>query len=491
MRGRRKGSRLRRLAAGLLGLVLAAVPVPAMADQTPLAVLNALGLPVPGETDPVRRLQTDLSWIGLYRGQMTGRMDLDTRRAVTAFQEGLQEFPTGQLDQTQREILRQRAAATLRRANIVTEREDWTGMRFRVPRNYFDPPELSGKEKLNLAYRGRDAASTAMILQRYLTGASASDWLQEIRRWAKEGGYQVLIDGLSGQFVYMVAEHAERDMRAYMVYQADGREIRGVDITFSRADIQSMRPLVAEILASFEFMAAPGVAPGRVGQRIRDGTDPASVGQPVWMRRMVGNGSGSIVSSRGHVITNHHVVVRCGRITVNGTEAFLVGSDNLLDLALLVVPDLAGRDPVRFAPDTARLGTEVLVLGYPVFSISPSMNMTNGIVSGMVGYRGDRTRFQITAAVQPGNSGGPVIGMDGSQIAVVASKPSAAAQAESNIENIGWVIRAREAVEFLRRYDVDPLIARPGRPRAITSLADQTRDFRRIAVRVECQGGGP
>jgi S1-C subfamily serine protease len=210
---------------------------------------------------------------------------------------------------------------------------------------------------------------------------------------------------------------------------------------------------------------------------------------PEWQRTMIGNGSGSLVSTAGHVLTNHHVVSGCARLTVNGSGAALLGSDIRLDLALLRVPGLSGRTPVRFAERPAQLGDEIFVLGYPVFSLSPALNATDGIVSSPVGLEGDRTNIQITAPVQPGNSGGPVLSVGGAQVAVVASKVTSELRDRQNIENIGWVIRGAEAEAFLRRFDVRPLRAGDGFRRPDGPLSEQMREWRRFVVRIECHDG--
>ena len=463
----------------------------------PGPVLNAMGLPGGrvGQAARVEQLQTELSWIGLYRGQINGRLDHLTREAIRALQTGLGVPATGELTSRQSSILQSQAESMREAANFRTEAVDWTGMNITVPYGYFDPPVISGEENHHLEYSGRSVAQSTLWVQRYFTEASPLMWLESLRRWADRQGSSVLVDGIHGQFIYMVSLEPEDittgrgARRYYSLYETNGFEVRGLDLSFDEEHVAQMRPMVAHVLSTFEPMSGPGVPRSQIASRLRSGDYPGGSDVPRWYQLMKNNGSGSIVSVNGHVLTNHHVVSNCERLSVNGTPSILVASDVRIDLALLLAPRMADRNPARFAGRPPDLGEQVLVLGYPVFDLSPSLNVTSGIVSSALGYRGDRTRLQITAPVQPGNSGGPVISINGAQIGVVATKPTTAAQSDRNIENIGWIIRGAEARSFLRRFGVEPLINNHAYAPPNIGVTEGLKEWRRFAVRVECLSG--
>ena len=83
----------------------------------------------------------------------------------------------------------------------------------------------------------------------------------------------------------------------------------------------------------------------------------------------------------------------------------------------------------------ADVGEEVFVLGYPLTqALGNEVKLTNGIVSSRTGYQGDIATYQISAPVQPGNSGGPMFDSRGNVIGiVVAGVPGA--------ENVGYAIK--------------------------------------------------
>lgn len=85
--------------------------------------------------------------------------------------------------------------------------------------------------------------------------------------------------------------------------------------------------------------------------------------------------------------------------------------DTKNDLAVLkVTPDTKTLQPLTVKPAGAKLGEDILVLGYPLRGLlsesSSDMSITTGVVSSLAGLEGDKRYLTISAPVQPGNSGG-------------------------------------------------------------------------------------
>ncbi|MDO4233110.1 MAG: DegQ family serine endoprotease [Lautropia sp.] len=134
-----------------------------------------------------------------------------------------------------------------------------------------------------------------------------------------------------------------------------------------------------------------------------------------------GLGSGFIISDDGYLLTNHHVVDGADEIYVTLTDkrefkAKLIGSDKNTDVALIKID--AGNLPVLKIgdPNKLRVGEWVLAIGSP-FGLDSTV--TAGIVSAKARETGDYLPFiQTDVAVNPGNSGGPLINMDGQVIGI-------------------------------------------------------------------------
>ena len=146
-------------------------------------------------------------------------------------------------------------------------------------------------------------------------------------------------------------------------------------------------------------------------------------GPPIEMQ-----GSGFIISPDGYVLTCAHVVtgVHEATIWVAGVRypCRVLNSNTNLDLALLKVDgDHPPFHPLRLeSGKDYSLGENVYIMGFPladVLGTSPRLN--NGLISAKVGMNDDTNFVQISAPVQPGNSGGPLMNANGQVIGVVSS----------------------------------------------------------------------
>jgi S1-C subfamily serine protease len=154
--------------------------------------------------------------------------------------------------------------------------------------------------------------------------------------------------------------------------------------------------------------------------------------QPI-RRRMVGQGSGVIIDSRGYILTNNHVVAGSQQLQVHlndGREVTgrLVGADPRFDIALVQVP-IKGLRPVRMGDSTKiRVGQWAIAIGSP-FGLEKTM--TVGIISATgrrglgKGTYGDF--IQTDASINPGNSGGPLLNIN-SEVVGINSMISAQGQ---------------------------------------------------------------
>lgn len=210
---------------------------------------------------------------------------------------------------------------------------------------------------------------------------------------------------------------------------------------------------------------------------------PVTPEEPSQNKRTGGSGSGFIVGSGREVVTNAHVVNDCSRIEVDGVEASIVGSSEEFDLALLRTFAPLQKKIARFSPKPAGLNEDIAVAGYPLAQILRGLNITRGSVSSSAGPRGYDAVFQITAPIQPGNSGGPVINSNGEIVGVVVSKLAPLADGQIIPENVNFAIRGEIAKAFLAMHGMNTEAAQS--TRALTP-SEAAQELRAISVFVEC-----
>ncbi len=185
--------------------------------------------------------------------------------------------------------------------------------------------------------------------------------------------------------------------------------------------------------------------------------------------RPVSSGTGFVVAP-GRLLTNHHVADGCTEMrarTASGAEmrATVTASDRQRDLALLTVQGNGDPGPplaFRRAPEVRR-GEGVVTYGFPLAGLlSSGPTLTTGEISALAGLGDNPRQFQISAPVQPGNSGGPLLDMSGHVTGVVVSKLNAqrVAQRTGDIpQNVNFAVKGSEAIDFLRRNGVEPRLA--------------------------------
>jgi S1-C subfamily serine protease len=168
-------------------------------------------------------------------------------------------------------------------------------------------------------------------------------------------------------------------------------------------------------------------------------------------KALQGTGSGVIISTSGLVVTNYHVIENAGSVALmykrgdewERIEAKIIATDRVNDLAVLK----ADSEIIDTIPYTikarAEVGESVIAMGYPLIGVLGSeLKVTDGIISSLSGFQDDVTTYQITTAIQSGNSGGPLFSMSGELLGIVNAKVLAT-------ENVGYAIKVGYVLPLL------------------------------------------
>lgn len=148
-------------------------------------------------------------------------------------------------------------------------------------------------------------------------------------------------------------------------------------------------------------------------------------------------GSGFIISQKGYVVTNFHVIEKVDKcfveLKINNEaktfEAEVVQKDPKSDLAILKIKgttldEAQFKIPFSYPTSTSDVGTQVFTLGFPMAltAMGKEVKFTDGKISAKTGYQGDIGSYQTSVPVQPGNSGGPLFDNEGKLVGVINAK---------------------------------------------------------------------
>jgi len=167
------------------------------------------------------------------------------------------------------------------------------------------------------------------------------------------------------------------------------------------------------------------------------------------------SGSGFFVSADGYLVTNNHVVKNARRVKVKTSAGVLpaevVRVDETNDLALLKV---SGQfQPLRVSTNDVQLGDPVFTIGFPAIDLQGTQpKYTDGKISSLTGLRDDPKEYQISVAVQPGNSGGPLVDLAGNVRGVVVARLNdfaALREMGSLPQNVNYAVKGSLLRNFL------------------------------------------
>lgn len=205
-----------------------------------------------------------------------------------------------------------------------------------------------------------------------------------------------------------------------------------------------------------------------------------------------GSGTGFAISSNGIIVTNYHVIENAKTIKIRGVnsdfnktyKAKVLVSDKNNDLALIQIDDYSftslGTIPFALKTKLANVGESIFALGYPLrAAMGDEIKLTNGIISSKTGFQGDITSYQVSAPVQPGNSGGPLFDNNGNVIGVINAKLTIA-------ENASYAVK----ISYLKNL-IDLLNSPPKLPTVNTltakSLASQVQIINKFVYIIETE----
>jgi uncharacterized protein len=324
-----------------------------------------------------------------------------------------------------------------------------------VPRNY-----KAARKWWNLAAKQGNASAQNNLGELYKNGHGVTRNHEIAARWYKLAANQgnIYAQGNLGAMYGNGHGVPQDNIRAHMwwtIAASQGEKLsrKNRDIVaklMTQTQIQTSKKLVRNFVPkpATSIVTTQKISPKVIPKisalpEIRNRSKP----NPTPPSKSATSGSGFFVSKLGHIVTNQHVVKECSSLTVGDNaktqvRAEVIETDKRNDLALLKISStemasvetksLISKLGLRVVPlssngllrsEDVELGERLLVAGYPYGEIfSNTIKVTGGMVSAIRGIGDDTGQFQMDAAVQPGNSGGPIYDAKGNIVGVVISQ---------------------------------------------------------------------
>jgi S1-C subfamily serine protease/antitoxin component YwqK of YwqJK toxin-antitoxin module len=207
-----------------------------------------------------------------------------------------------------------------------------------------------------------------------------------------------------------------------------------------------------------------------------------------------GSGTGFYVNNEGFIATNYHVIQDASEIWVlckqNGMKkkfkATVFQTDKTNDLAVIKITDSNFVPlpilPYQLASETIAVGNEVFSLGYPLADVmGETVKFTDGKISSLTGINEDVTKYQVTAPIQNGNSGGPLFDDIGNVVGIIESRLNKEKYAS---ENVNYAIKSGLLKNII---DLVPVAIQKGKRIKTTSLSqvDKIKVFSDYVVMIQ------
>lgn len=198
----------------------------------------------------------------------------------------------------------------------------------------------------------------------------------------------------------------------------------------------------------------------------------------------------------GYVVTNHHVIDGARSIVVRfykGEQvveytAEVVQADEDHDLAIIKITDPKFRGfgtlPYAFKQSLGDVGEFVYVLGYPMTTtMGEEIKLTTGVISSHSGYDNNRVEYQISAPIQPGNSGGPLFDRKGNVIGIINAKHTGA-------ENVSYAIKGSYLLSLVNQLPEGSAVLPTANSIQSKNLPEQVKDVREYVGYIICSSRG-
>jgi S1-C subfamily serine protease len=397
--------------------------------------------------DQKKEFQRYLIWTGDYKSTIDGAYGRGTRAAIKAFQsrEGFQD--TGYLTEAQTALLKQRfddAAATL---GIADLRNLDAGIEMKYPANLVEFDRLQSPY---VRFKPKAGSDVRMMLISQKGGRAELDALYEIMEtfdYIPKGGYRVK------KRAWFVLSGRDENVVSYTFVRTDSRSVKGFTIIWPPAKNDIMQPFATMMYNSFSPLN-DYVLDDTIGEDTTE-QDPIDTAEDLTPPKPDHAASGFFINPEGVVITNSANVTGCSRVTINdGTVVFEVLAENTALSLVALRPTVEFTPPsyALFSDVTLKTGVDLGVAGFAFPEVMDIAALNYGTLTDTKGRFGSPAEIRLTAFLEDGDTGGPVLDDRG---AVVGMQLAKSGLETDEPAYVNYALRASEITKMLKAAGID------------------------------------
>ncbi|MFL6797195.1 MAG: serine protease [Xanthobacteraceae bacterium] len=378
-------------------------------------------------------IQFDLAWTGDYNGIITGEWNDRAIAAVKAFQRNRKFRETGGLTTQERALLAAAAKAKQAQVGWAVVDDSSTGIRLGVPSKQVPNTSQTKSGTRWSSAEGQVQIETFKLREAGTTLASVYEQQKKVPSSRK-----LEVNVLKGDLFILAG--VQDFKKFYVRAELKDGEVRGVTVLYDQATQLTMDPVTVAMSGAFTpFPSATAVAQ----------TGPAP-------KRMVEYGSGIVVSSAGHIVTDRGLTDSCNVIVVSGHgDAVRQAEDKSSDLALLRVYGVPDLTPASFAVQGVNT-SDVTLVGIADPQAQAGGNATSTTSAKLHGST-------IEPSPPVGFSGGAAVDAQGRLVGMIALKSPVVAQAGSApTQALASLVGVPAIRAFLEAQKLAPATASPG-----------------------------
>ncbi|MBB1062486.1 S1C family serine protease [Limosilactobacillus fastidiosus] len=324
--------------------------------------------------------------------------------------------------------------------------------------------------------------------------------------WLKVAGVGLLAGLVGGGLSLGIGNVIENHVQTTSTnVPAGSNKSGGTEVNKNKADLNSQatkaynltKDAVVSVINKQEVQSSDQGIMGLFGGQISGDSSNSDSSQNSGKLQTASEGSGVIYKKSGnsaYIVTNNHVVKGSNALQVilsNGRKvnASLVGSDAATDLAVLKINSANVKTVAEFGnSNSIAAGQDVLAIGSPMGS-EYANTVTKGIISAKSrtlksGTDGTLTSvIQTDAAINSGNSGGPLINMAGQVIGINSMKLAGSSDG-SSVEGMGFAIPSNEVVKIINQLIKNGKVSRPSLGISMIDLSRVTTDQQKSVLKL-------